>query len=48
MMTVWNSSLGHPNLKGGWPSESASKPLMGFGELNDNIIKELMILLKLS
>ena len=30
------------------PSESASRPLMGFGELNDNMIKGLMILLKLS
>ena len=30
------------------PCESASRPLMGFGELNDNMIKGLMILLKLS
>jgi len=28
--------------------ESASKSLMGFGELNDNMIKELMLLLKIS
>ena len=29
-------------------TESASRPLMGFGELNDNMIKGLIILLKLS
>ena len=29
-------------------TESASRPLMGFGELNDNMIKELMLLLKIS
>lgn len=31
-----------------WLTESASRPLMDFGELNDNMIKGLMILLKLS
>ena len=28
--------------------QSASRPLMGFGELNDNMIKGLTILLKMS
>jgi len=29
-------------------TESASRPLMGFGELNDNMIKELIFLFEIS
>ena len=30
----------------GWETKSASRPLMGFGELNDNMIKGLMFYLR--
>ena len=33
-------------LVGGWASESASRPLIGFGELNDNMIKRIMFYLR--
>jgi len=33
-------------LVGGWASESASRPLIGFGELNDNMIKGIMFYLR--